>query len=275
MNEHELRIGCQTFTWEMLGPRWQGGPDDLLCSIAAAGYAGIEITDVMIGHYADRPQAFAEALREHGLLLTAFAFGSDTGFTVRNGLAGDLETTMRWVEFARHFPSPMISIGSATVTSGGSREEKFEIAAEFYNEAGRLGEKAGVGVAVHPSSHRDTLLYDREDYDRLFASLDAERVGWVPDTGHILRGHANLLETLQAHRERIRYIHLKDVDTNGDWVMLGEGVCDVSAVIDVVRASPRFNGWVVLEEESDVAAANPDEAVRANLEVLGTLVHSS
>ena len=57
-----LKIGCQTFTWEMLGPRFTGGPDDLLDAIAAGGYAGIEITDTMIGDYAGRPDAFASAL---------------------------------------------------------------------------------------------------------------------------------------------------------------------------------------------------------------------
>ncbi len=31
------RIGCQTYTWEMLGPRWQGSPDDILDLVSAAG----------------------------------------------------------------------------------------------------------------------------------------------------------------------------------------------------------------------------------------------
>ncbi|TIP78285.1 MAG: sugar phosphate isomerase/epimerase, partial [Mesorhizobium sp.] len=26
----DLKVGCQTFTWEMLGDRFAGGPDDLL-----------------------------------------------------------------------------------------------------------------------------------------------------------------------------------------------------------------------------------------------------
>ena len=45
MRKPALQFGCQTFTWEMLGPKWTGGPDDLIRSIADAGYAGIEITD--------------------------------------------------------------------------------------------------------------------------------------------------------------------------------------------------------------------------------------
>ena len=43
------------------------------------------------------------------------------------------------------------------------------VAAEFYNKAGERGRKAGVQVAVHPSSHHNTLLFDRADYDRIMA----------------------------------------------------------------------------------------------------------
>lgn len=264
----ELKVGCQTFTWEMLGSGWQGGPDDLLNAIAAGGYAGIEITDTMIGHYADRPDAFAAALERRGLTLVSFAFGSDSGFTERDRIAADLEAARRWIGFAARFPDALVSMGSATVMSPGEREEKFAVAAEVYNRAAALGQEAGVAVAVHPSSHHDTLLFDRADYDQLFALLDSDLVGWVPDTGHILRGHPDILDTLRAHRDRIRYLHLKDVDAAGTWAMLGEGVCDVPAVIEIVAAALRFNGWLVLEEESEEAARDPAAAVKRNRETM-------
>ena len=98
----------------------------------------------------------------------------------------------------------------------------------------------------------------------LFRSL----VGWVPDTGHILRGHDDILDTLRTYQDRIRYLHLKDVDADGKWAMLGKGVCDTPAVIGIVAAAPRFNGWLVLEEESDTAAADPVAAVKTNRETM-------
>ena len=57
-------------------------------AIADGGYAGIEITDTMIGRYADRPAEFAAALEKHGLTLVAFACGSDSGFTEPAALGG-------------------------------------------------------------------------------------------------------------------------------------------------------------------------------------------
>lgn len=267
---HGLKAGCQTFTWEMLGQNWTGGPDDLLAAIARAGYAGIEITDRMIGTYEGRPEAFARALDGHGLTLVAYARGSDSGFTEPDALADDLRAAEAAIAFAGAFPGAHVSFGSATLMSGGPRAKKFEAAARFYTEAGERGSRAGVPVAVHPSSHHDTLLFDRADYDAIFARLDPALVGWVPDTGHILRGGHDLLDTLTTYRDRIRYLHLKDVDARGTWRMLGAGACDTPAVVGVVRAAPHFNGWLVVEEESDEAGRDPAAAVARNRSTLAT-----
>ena len=162
----DLKVGCQTFTWEMLGDRFAGGPDDLLKAISDGGYAGIEITDTMIGRYAGKPAEFAAALKASGLTLVSFAFGSKSGFTLKEKIGADLETAKRWIDFAAAFPGALVSMGSATVVSDGPRDDKFAIAAEVYNKAGEIGRKAGVQIAVHPSSHHNTLLYDRADYGR-------------------------------------------------------------------------------------------------------------
>jgi inosose dehydratase len=266
----DLKVGCQTFTWEMLGNAWSGSPNDLLLAISAGGYSGIEITDTMIGRYVDKPADFAEALRSSGLQLVSFAFGSKSGFTLADQIASDLAVAQRWIDFTAQFPNALVSIGSATVVSEGPRAEKFAIAAEFYNRAGALGRASGVEVAVHPSSHHNTLLFDRADYDRIFALLDASLVGWVPDTGHILRGHDDINDTLRTYQDRIRYLHLKDVDANGEWAMLGKGVLDTPAVIEIVAQAPLFNGWLVLEEESQAAAVDPAAAVKTNRETMRT-----
>jgi inosose dehydratase len=267
-----LKIGCQTYTWEMLGDAWSGSPEDLVIAIGAAGYAGIEITDRMIGNYAHRPEAFGALLGDHELQLVAYACASDSGYTEPSWRDADLSMIDRALDFVAAFPGATLSLGSATVVSPGAREAKFAAAAEIYNAAGELGRREGVPVAVHPSSHHDTLLFDRADYDTLFTRLDPALVGWVPDTGHILRGGMDLLDTLTTYRDRIRYLHLKDVDAAGRWRMLGAGECDVRAVVDCVVAGSDFNGWLVLEEESDEAAADPDSAVRANLQTLRALV---
>ncbi|MEJ1938579.1 sugar phosphate isomerase/epimerase, partial [Nostoc sp. NIES-2111] len=220
----------------MLGDAWRGDADDLLRAIAAGGYAGIEITDAMIGRYAGDPSAFADALSREGLAFVAFAAASPSGYTEPEALASDLAMIEGHIRFLSAFPGTILSLGSATVMSPGIREAKFDAAARLYNEAAKAGARHGVDVAVHPSSHHDTLLFTREDYDALMARLDPA-VGWVPDTGHILRGGQDILDTLRTYRDRIRYLHLKDVDAAGRWAMLGRGVCDTAAGVDAVATA--------------------------------------
>jgi inosose dehydratase len=264
----DLKVGCQTFTWEMLGGAWTGTADDLLAAIADGGYTGIEITDTMIGSYAGKPAEFKTALQGHDLQLVSFAFGSKSGFTLADQIDADLAVAQRWIDFAARFDGALVSIGSATVVSDGPRDEKFKIAAEFYNRAAALGQASGVTVAVHPSSHHNTLLFNRADYDQIFALLDPALVGWIPDTGHILRGHDDILDTLRTYQDRIHYLHLKDVNASDQWAMLGEGVLDTPAVIDIVAKAPNFNGWLVLEEESETAARDPAAAVKLNRQTM-------
>ena len=267
-----LKIGCQTYTWEMLGKGWTGDVGDLLAAIGGAGYAGIEITGTMIGTYAGKPQAFAAALKSHGLALVAFASASPSGFTESAALASDLAAVDRVLDFVAAFPGAVLSLGSATRVSEGGDAGKFRAAAEFYNAAGERGKRMGVSVAFHPSSHHNTLLGTRAQYDRIMALTDPALIGWVPDTGHILRGGMDLLETVGSYLGRVRYLHLKDVDAKGDWAMLGDGFCDIGAISALVATAPHFTGWLVLEEESETAAAGPAAAVQRNRETMRKLV---
>ena len=55
----QFRIGCQTYTWEMLGGDWSGTPDDIIAAVAAAGYDGVEFSNTMIGGYVAAPERFS------------------------------------------------------------------------------------------------------------------------------------------------------------------------------------------------------------------------
>lgn len=270
MTEHAHRIACQTFTWEMLGDRWTGGPDDLIEAIATAGYSGIEITDTMIGHYADQPKAFARRLDEAGLTLAALAYGSRGGFSETDQAEADYATCRKWSGFVAHFPGAVLSMGSATAMSDGARTEKIALAADIYNRSAEIARAVGIPLALHPSSHKNTLLFDKADYDQIFSLLDKD-IDWVPDTGHILRAGQDIDLTLRDFSDRIRYVHLKDVDAHGNWAMLGDGICDLTAVLSTVEKAPRFNGWIVVEEESEVAGKDPAAAVRHNFGTINAL----
>lgn len=268
-----LKVGCQTYTWEMHGDDWKGTVDDMLDAVAAAGYAGIEITNTMIREYADRPKEFAAAMGKRGLVLAAYAYASPAGFTDPAARADELAGADRAIAFVAHFPGVPLCIGGAHSPDRGDLDRKIGLATDFYNEAGRRGQKAGIDVAFHPHSHHGSILESRAEYDRVMSLTDPAIVGWNPDTGHIVRGGQNLIDTLRTYGSRIRHVHLKDANAANEWVALGKGVCDIPAVLAVLEDELGYSGWIVGEEESADAWSDPIGAIQWNRNYLKKLGH--
>src|SRR6476620_7331856 len=205
-----IRIGCQTYTWEMLGKKWDGRVDDILAAVAGDGYEGIEITNTMIREYAPRPAEFSQALQRHGLTLAAFAYASPLGFTDPSNHPQELDGADEALRFVASFPGTPLMLGGPSTPTRNDVFTKIAHAADFYNEVGRRGKSVGVEVAFHPHSHHGSILESREEYERIMELTDPALIGWNPDTGHIVRGGQNLAETLRRFAARIRHMHLKD-----------------------------------------------------------------
>ena len=266
-----LRVGCQTYTWEMRGDKWNGRVDEILNAVAEAGYEGVEITNTMIREYADRPADFAKALKARGLFLAAFAYASPAGFTDPAARASELAGAERALGFVEAFPGAPLCLGGASSPDRSQVDDKIGLAAEFYSEVGRRGHKAGVDVAFHPHSHHGSILESRAEYDRIMALTDAEFVHWNPDTGHIVRGGQDLLDTLRRYASRIRHVHLKDAGADNNWRALGKGICGVAGVLNLLEKEIGYSGWIVAEEESAEAWSDPIGAIRWNRGYLKSL----
>lgn len=264
-----IQVACQTYTWEMLGTEWKGRVTDMLDWIAEAGYAGIEITNTMVGEFYDHPEKFAGELGRRNLKLAAFAYAT-TGFTDPDRWDEDLAGARRAVEFVRSFPEPRLGLGGAADPSGKNGRARLDQALRFYNEVGRMGTDVGVSVNVHPHSHHGSLLESAEAYAYLMDRLDARYVSFGPDTGHIVRGGQDLMACLGTYISRISHLHLKDATATGEWVALGEGVCDFPAVLALLE-SVDYEGWIVGEEESAEAREDGLAAIRKNRAYLGAI----
>jgi inosose dehydratase len=266
-----LRIGCQTYTWEMLGDKWSGSVDEILRAIADSGYEGIEITYTMIREYAGRPKDFADALNSHGLSLAAFAYASPFGFTDPANHPLELQQAENALRFVAEFPGVPLMLGGASSTTKQDIGEKIAQASNFYNEVGRRGRRVGVDVAFHPHSHHGSVLESRAEYDRIMSLTDPTLIQWNPDSGHIVRGGQDLIDTLRRFQLRIRHVHLKDVDAHNKWQPLGQGICGIPAMLEFLEREAKYAGWIVAEEESDSATQAPEKAIAVNRHYLKSI----
>jgi inosose dehydratase len=262
------RIGCQTYTWEMLGPRWQGTPDDILDLVSGAGYDGIEFSNAMIGEYMGAPNLLAAALAQRDLALAAFAYAA-AGFTDPATYERDLAGAELALAFAGAMGVPLCLAGPAAPTRD-EYERSFTQAIRFYTAVAELGAAAGVTVCVHPHSHYGSLVESAAEYDALLEATEDSGLMFNPDCGHIVRSGTDLMSCLTRHRSRIAHVHIKDADAAGNWKPLGGGRIDWQEVFDFLQESG-YSGWIVAEEESDAAFADQAAAIQGNRAYLRSL----
>ena len=104
-----------------------------------------------------------------------------------------------------------------------------------------IAERHGLTPTYHP--HMGTLIETPEDIRRLFSLT---RIGFCPDTGHLILGGGDPAALVREYAGRIPYVHLKDVTADGAFVPLGRGVLDLDAVLAALSEQD-YDGWLMVE----------------------------
>ncbi len=131
-----------------------------------------------------------------------------------------------------------------------------ELGAEHLDDVARVAESHGLVASFHP--HLSTIVESPEQIQRLF---DRTPIRFCPDTGHLQAAGGDPVELVRTYRERIDYVHLKDLDASGGFVPLGQGVLDVGGVLQVLRETD-FDGWITVE--TDGWDGDPGAGARAS-----------
>lgn len=141
----------------------------------------------------------------------------------------------------------------------------------------------GVIAVVHP--HIGTLVENADDVQRV---VDGSHIGFCIDTGHLAAAGADPVAITLANLDRVKHVHLKDVDTamaakvvaneitfsdavaDGMWQVLGEGDVDIRAMIEALEGAG-YDGWYVLEQDvmfknGEPEGEGPIANVRASLD---------
>lgn len=161
----------------------------------------------------------------------------------------------------------VVVLAAATGTVGYDRRPTLDeagwrrVSASLDALAQRAAER-GVLATLHP--HVGTVVETAEDIDRV---LTTSQVSLCLDTGHALIGGADPVALAQDAVDRIRHVHLKDV--NRDWAErvragevaygeavarglyrpLGDGHVDIAAIVTSLEGTG-YDGWYVLEQDT-------------------------
>jgi inosose dehydratase len=153
--------------------------------------------------------------------------------------------------------------------------ETFDRAGERLQRAVEVVRARGLDAALHP--HAATHLESVEETEEILARTD---VGLCIDTGHTTVGGGDPVEFARRHADRLRHVHLKDVD-RGLLARLGRGeldmdeawplgiFCEFGAGVVPLReflALPEvrgLDGWAVIEQDRVAVTVDDMPTVRA------------
>jgi inosose dehydratase len=150
----------------------------------------------------------------------------------------------------------------------------------------------GLTAVVHP--HFGTVIETDEQLRRF---LEGCETGLCLDTGHLIIGGSDPLEVAEGAADRVKHVHLKDVDRGvarrlgareigfkeaaqeEAFRPLGEGDVDVARLLEILDRSG-YSGWYVLEQDIMVASEPPEgggpvDDIRRSLRFLETTLEGS
>ena len=292
-----IKIGNAPCSWgvefadDPRNPSWQQVLDD--CK--AAGYDGIELGP--IGFMPEDPSVLGDALASRGLQLIGGVVFRPFHDAVKWDEVKDaaLRTCKSLVAHGAEHLVLIDSISPRRAPTVGRPDEAEQMSAgEWTGFAGRFrdiakmgSEEFGLTVSLHP--HAAGFMDFEPEIERLLTEIDANLLKICLDTGHSHFAGFDPVAFMRRHRERLAYVHFKDIDPvvradviakrtdfyaacgQGIFCNLGKGMTDFKAVRQLLLDTG-YDGWCTVEQDCDPAGStSPVDDARANRDYLRTM----
>jgi inosose dehydratase len=232
-------------------------PGDTLATlgeVAGAGYEGVELFDGNLAEFADDLSTLRDRLDAHGLALVGVYSGANLIF--EDILGEELWRVRHACEWGAELGAEHLVVGGGAQRSEPATDTDYDRLASGLDEVARIADGHGLVASFHP--HLSTIVESPDQIERLF---ERTPIRFCPDTGHLQAAGGDPVELVRTYRDRIDYVHIKDLDADGGFVPLGRGILDVGAVLDILR-NTGFAGWVTVE--TDGWEGDPGEGARAS-----------
>jgi inosose dehydratase len=255
--------------------------DDIIDEAQEAGYEGIEL-----GRKFPRdPVVLKEALAKRKLVLTSawcttmFACKElrDEYFGLLKEKAAFLkEMGCKYIIVAEGTNSTFCDPRNRGPEACATQEERvkksvrklddgeWKLFADGMNEAGEFANGIGMTLVYHV--HTGTVMESHEETQKLCDMTDPDKVFILADTGHLTYCGVDVPKFLRTFKDRIKYVHLKDVRPDvlrivreygmdflsavqvGVFTVPGDGCVDFKEVFGIL-AENGYQGWMLVEAE--------------------------
>lgn len=129
-------------------------------------------------------------------------------------------------------------------------------------------------LTVVIQNHQGEPIATPQDVRQVFADVDDERLGGLVDVGHLVRVGASWADGLDTVGDRLRLVHVNDIDRSGRSVPFGGGEVDFVALFARLdRMDYAGNVVVELELEGNDEETQPTiSGLRDSLSLLSAVV---
>lgn len=250
-----IKIGCQTYTWQMLGDTYIGKLDHIIDVAGRCGFQGVEPEMRFLGALHD-PLKMHDHLQAAGIELASLCIVEDwRGASETKEERASADWAIAFL--GTHFPNAILNVCPMPGADRADLRERQDNQLSCMNALAARAGGRGIRAAYHPNSPAGSACRTAEDYDRMLNGLKADVLAWVPDAGHIAKGGMNVLDLVRQYRPLVSHVHYKDMSADGEWTQMGEGTIDFERITRYL-ADTGYQGWIVVEDESPKAEENPD-----------------
>jgi inosose dehydratase len=277
--------------------------DRMLDELVETGYTGTELGDW--GYMPTDPMKLREEITRRNLvMLGAFVPVAMKHSTAHAAGVATAVKTARLLASVASSPEPFLVLsddngtdpvrtmmaGRVTPEIGLNPQEWKTFAAGANQIARAVFDETGLRTVFH--HHCAGYVETPEEIARLLELTDPKHLGLVFDTGHYYHGtsgeNCDLIEALNRFRDRIWYIHLKDIEPNiarrsrteqwdyftgmrhGVYCELGKGCVDFPALLRWLSAQD-YQGYVLVEQDVLPGMGTPKESAGRNRDYLRSI----
>jgi inosose dehydratase len=238
-----IRFGYTAMTW---GNEERQAIDD----IAAVGFPGVQFRANAVTDF--KPAELRDLLAAHKLTFVALSSGE---VSIDEPEAEQIAKHLANARFTKDSGGLYLQVlDQLKAYPRSATLEECRRLGKLLTEIGKRTADLGIPLGYH--NHLNTLSQMPANLDLILENTDPKFVKLELDTAHIVAGGGNPARTIVKYRDRLLFLHLKDVvDIPADtpkakypfqFVELGRGRVDLPAVFAALE-KVSYKGWAVVE----------------------------
>lgn len=250
-----MKIGYTVWTWlvnamsdwETYGPYAKRDFEQSLREVSHLGYPFVENFNILVKMYEDCAEEFDALLDKYNLkFVNIYHFLSDD-------FDADMKLAERCCNFVLAHDAAFMNIQAPWIPKGGYSRDLVDVTVKL-TEMGRLCRDKGVTMCLHP--HYGTTVFQGHEIDYVVNHTDPEYLSLCMDTAHTTLAGLDPAVAFSKYFDRIRYIHLKDVDPEVSheqpmrgFTALGQGVINFRAIFNTLKMLG-YDGVLMVESDN-------------------------